>query len=356
VSFRFVENPIRRARFSARLSAALAPVAVSAAVIVALVSVSAVDARIGRAERASAAVAKLTPANVSLVTATPKSTPLAPVVAAVKAALRGAKVPAVLTPPVSDFDKEAYAFPSGCVPLADNQTTSDLCHLGDASATNTIVVIGDSHAQMWMPAILAMAQADSWNVVPLVKSGCVVATWTGKGYPDTPPSRLSACHAWYRWAVQQAKQLQPDVVLMTGCCAGPNGAGGEVYMKSAYAATAAALKGSARNVIAIADDDGMKKQPTDCLLAHGATLRSCMTTQTSVTLAFNTQLAALAKARHFGYLNTLGWFCYRNQCPMVVGNTIVYRDTGHITQAYALKLAAPFRTAFRQCIFAACPS
>jgi peptidoglycan/LPS O-acetylase OafA/YrhL len=354
VSYRFIENPIRRARVSPRLSTALAPVAVSAAVIVALVSVSSVDAKVSRIERESAAAAKVNTASVSLVTSTPKSTTLPTVVAAVKAALRGVKVPAVLNPPVSDFLKEAYQFPSGCVPATDDQTSSTICHLGDASATNTIVLFGDSHAQMWMPTILAMAQADSWNVVPLVKSGCVVSSWTGKGYGGTPAATISACHTWFHWALEQAKQLQPDVVLMTGCCGGASGSV-ETAMKNAYAVTASTLKGVARNVVAIADDDGMKKQPTDCLLAKNATLRSCMTTQTASTLAFNNDLAALARLRHFGFLNTRPWFCYQNQCPMVVGSTIVYRDTGHITQAYALKLVAPFRTAFRQCIFAACP-
>jgi hypothetical protein len=81
-----------------------------------------------------------------------------------------------------------------------------------------------------------------------------------------------------------------------------------------------------------------------------------MTTMSSDDLAFNDSLPKLAAAKHFGFLKTRGWFCYQNQCPMVVGTTIVYRDSGHITPEYALKLAAAFRTAFRQCLFAACPA
>jgi hypothetical protein len=33
----------------------------------------------------------------------------------------------------------------------------------------------------------------------------------------------------------------------------------------------------------------------------------------------------------------------------------VYRDLGHITKTYALKLRGPFRTAFRHCILDVCP-
>ena len=126
-------------------------------------------------------------------------------------------------------------------------------------------------------------------------------------------------------------------------------------MRQTYAATAAALRPFARNVIVIEDDEGVKAQPVDCLLAAGATLRSCMTTQTSADVAFNNGLAQLAKAKHFGFLKTRGWLCYQNQCPMVVGTTVVYADTSHLTVEYAQRLTGPFRVAFRQCIFATCP-
>jgi hypothetical protein len=208
---------------------------------------------------------------------------------------------------------------------------------------------------MWMPTILAMAQADSWNVIPIVKSGCVPSAWTGKGYSGTPASTLTACHAWYRWAVQQAKALHPDVTLMAGCCGGAAGATATATVR-AFGSLASAMKGATKNVILVADDDGIAKQPVDCLLAPHATMKTCTTTETDAQYALNDALAKTARQKGFGFLNTRGWFCFQHQCPMVVGQTVVYRDTGHITQAYALKLAAPFRAAFRRCIFDVCPA
>jgi hypothetical protein len=35
---------------------------------------------------------------------------------------------------------------------------------------------------------------------------------------------------------------------------------------------------------------------------------------------------------------------------MVIGHTISYSDTNHVTQTYARQLAAPFATAFEQAI------
>ena len=354
VSYRVVENPIRRARWSPRLSTALAPVAVMAAVAVALLTVSSLDSRIGRVDQAAAAVPRSTAASVRLATAVPRATTLPAVVDAVKTALTGAPVPTNLTPPVDQLAYDAYQFPSGCDPTQGDPTTQTICHLGNPKSTNTIVVFGDSHAEMWMPAILPMAQADAWNVIPLVRKGCEVPKWIGNGYSSDPAPDISSCHAWYSWARQQAQRLRPDVVLIGGCCSGATGSIATT-MRNTYAVTAAALRPFARNVIVIEDEEGMAAQPVDCLLATGATLRSCMTTQTSANLALNNGLAQLAKAKHLGFLKTRGWFCYRSQCPMVVGTTVVYRDTSHITVEYTQRLAGPFRVAFRQCIFAACP-
>jgi hypothetical protein len=97
-----------------------------------------------------------------------------------------------------------------------------------------------------------------------------------------------------------------------------------------------------------------RQDPTDCLLAAHATLKTCLTTWTPDRYALNDQLAALAKTHGFGFLKSRGWFCSGYSCPMVVGNTVMYRDTGHITQVYALKLVLPFRAAFRRCIFDSC--
>jgi hypothetical protein len=74
----------------------------------------------------------------------------------------------------------------------------------------TIVVFGDSHAQMWMPTILRMAHWDGWVVIPLVKVGCVPRAWT----------RQAGCRAWVAWAKRQAAALRPEVTLIAGSWGG----------------------------------------------------------------------------------------------------------------------------------------
>jgi hypothetical protein len=103
-------------------------------------------------------------------------------------------------------------------------------------------------------------------------------------------------------------------------------------------------------VVVLGDDVGVDGEPVDCLLARDATMRRCTTTWTEERFFFNDDMAALAKARGFGFIDTRGWFCFESQCPMVIGQTIVYRDTGHITAPYALELADPLRAAFKRSV------
>ena len=67
---------------------------------------------------------------------------------------------------------------------------------------------------MWMPTILQWLKRDDWAVIPLVKSDCNPGVWIGKGFAVHTQDAIERCHAWYRWAVGQAKALHPDVTLI----------------------------------------------------------------------------------------------------------------------------------------------
>jgi hypothetical protein len=348
VTYALFENPIRRARLGAPASAMLWPASIAAVVLVAVFTLQSIYTKTLRVEAIPASTAAPLPtagqAKPAAIAAQGGALPA--VVAAVQAAERGQPIPAGLTPPVGDLlsDENLYLFPSGCTPANDSQITSAICTMGVPSATRSIVVIGDSHAQMWMPTILDLAERDGWAVRPIVKSACTPYDWTGE-------AGSSQCHAWYRWAVRQAQALRPDVALITGSYGEASSSdGSDDSVKNALLALTASLKHSAKRVVLLGDDPGIQRQPVDCLLARGATMRSCTAAWPPDRFAVNADLASLAKAAGFGFVATAGWFCFNGRCPTVVGHTIAYRDTNHITKTYALELAAPFRSAFRRAI------
>ena len=52
-------------------------------------------------------------------------------------------------------------------------------------------------------------------------------------------------------------------------------------------------------------------------------------------LSLRADIAAAVTNTGATFINTTGWFCYQNLCPMVIGDKIVFLDAGHITQTYA---------------------
>jgi hypothetical protein len=260
------------------------------------------------------------------------------VVAAVNRQARGARIPAQLSPPLAQLTGDHYDYPDGCA-AHEGETTSQLCHLGSPTASRTIAVIGDSHAQMWMPAILAMADKSGWTVVPIGKSACTAQRWRGS-------FATSQCRTWYRWAVEQAKKLHPDVTILGGAYS--NLVGDEAAAAAdAINTTLKSLHGSSRHLLVLGDVPHGKQEPVDCLLARRSKLADCSTTPSAAHQQLTAEIAAIAGA---GFLDTSGWVCYEQQCPMVVGHTVVYSDDSHVSKTYATALAQPFAAAVRRAI------
>jgi len=339
------ENPIRHMKWRPPRSLLLWPASGIVVVALALPILASVERTAARVDAASAAVRPdmLADPAVQEAVAVTTAKPLPAVTAAVTAATRGAPLPSPLTPPVDSLRGDFYNFPAGCIP-GRGQTSSNVCRLGGANAAKTIVVFGDSHAQMWMPTILNMAQRDGWVVVPLVKDGCIARTWNASG----------DCGAWYRWATDKVSALRPDVTLIVASWAGT---GAPSRAVAPIGTLSLAMRRASASVIIVGDAPNQKRDPTDCLLAPGSTMATCSSKGTKNQLGTSAAIAAAATAHGVGYIETLGWFCARPTrtsdplCPLVVGNTITAVDRGHISQTYALALAASFRVAFRKQLF-----
>ena len=351
VSYKLFENPLRRMRWPTGVGAAAWPASATAVVVVALVISGSLDKTAARIE---AAAAKVKPA--VLVDAAAAATyeepgdeewdaPLPPVIAAVRAAERQEPIPSPLTPPVSRLRDDFYNFPSGCVPRG-GQTRSRICRLGDTSSAKLIVVMGDSHAQMWMPTILQMAQRDGWAVTPFVKVSCIPRSWLEARKP---------CNAWYRWAKQRAAALRPDVTLIIGSWAGTWSPKRAIR---AISALSSAMRASSRTVIVVDDIPGQRRDPTDCLLDSRSNMKTCSSVQTSVQQQTSAAIRSNARNQGLGFMESRGWFCAPTQraprrilCPLVINQTITYVDRGHVSKTYALELYQPFRVAFRAQLF-----
>ena len=346
VSYTLVENPIRRKTPGRRGAVLVFAVSLLAVLATATVSLAAIGKEQQRLENlaASAPTRGLSTVLHSYRTPAGAQSALPEVVAAVRAARRGAALPSPLRPPVHRLRAipPQYALPSSCMSQnASAKSTSSVCRLGHRKSPKLIVLIGDSHAWMWLPTVLEMAQRDGWAVVPLLRTGCMPNRWVTHEGPE-------GCRLWYRWATSKVGRLRPQVTLVAGSI-------GERPSPAVRAATegvvamAAALKATGR-VVVIGDPEGLSSSPVDCLLAPNASMASCTTTWPAGALHGYDRVAARAKQIGVGFIATRGFFCFDRQCPAVIGQTVAYSDNNHITAVYASRLAGVFRAGFREAV------
>ncbi|HLJ04089.1 MAG TPA: acyltransferase family protein [Solirubrobacteraceae bacterium] len=362
ITFRLVEKPLRSAALTKK--PAMLPVMAVVSVLAVLVVATSTISTISDHENQLNSAAQFTAAPVLAVATTPATTtatsgatsstttgspstggglivggqPIPAVIAEVQADARHRAMPSVLLPPTASLLNDLpRGYPGHCL-VATGATSEPICRLGAASAHRTIVVLGDSHAEQWLPDVLSFAKTDGWVVVPLIKQGCTASRWmTGFEAPS--------CPVWFKWALHVISTLRPTVVFVgseymtLSSQLDPSAAGG-------LDRVAKDLRGHAGHVVIMGDVISHKGQPVDCLLGAHATPEGCsepLRNGESDQTAFVAQQASYDKV---SFIDPTGWFCDKGTCPLVVGNVITFRDENHVSATYATALRDVFRSAF----------
>ena len=121
----------------------------------------------------------------------------------------GYEIPADLKPSLLDLGKDIPDL--GKCQYFEINNDRPLCPRGDTDGDKTLVLIGDSHARQWVPALDELSQRYGYTAYFLIREGCPssdVTPWMVHGGPSTD------CEAFQDWAREQVEELQPDVVLL----------------------------------------------------------------------------------------------------------------------------------------------
>jgi peptidoglycan/LPS O-acetylase OafA/YrhL len=339
LSYAVLENPIRKRMKSPMRTVVVAAVCLAGVFGTAALSLAAIDREQQRFEGAAVAVPRVAAFSTVAYRALRMRGALPAVVAAVEAAERGDPLPQSLTPRIGQLRSFSapYLPPAGCLARdGRSSATSRVCRMGHAGSRKLVVLLGDSHALEWLPPLLELARRDDWAVVPLLRLGCTPSKWLGKD--------ATTCRAWYRWAVREAVRLHPQATLIGGSIDQQVTPTTRAAM-SGVLATARTLRGNG-HVAVIGDPEGLSQDPVDCLLSSHATMATCTATWPASALAPYDGIERGAKQLGIGFLETRGLLCFDGRCPAVIGNTIAWMDTNHMTVAYSVQVAGAFRAAF----------
>jgi len=222
------------------------------------------------------------------------------------------------------------------------------CTLGSPKAKKTVVLFGDSHAAMWVPAILPAIVKSGAKLVVLWRSGCPAAKIDvivpQYGNPDS-------CNASRAGMITLINQLKPEAVLIAERSGGVPSTNGSYTSNTewatALAVTIRAISAPGRSVAVIEDTPEFPVLAPACLSMHLTAIQYCTVTfgsPSSPGLQVGQQAAAKATGSRF--IVTQPWLC-TTKCPAVIGDMIVYVDGDHLSTTYTTYLSGLMGTAIK---------
>lgn len=216
------------------------------------------------------------------------------------------------------------------------------CNYGGENAKRTIVIVGDSHAVHWLPALERVAKSEHWRVIGLTKSGCAfTATLTRftSGGVDRP---YTECLEWGRSVEGWLLKERPDLVIfshsprqaVTGMRFGQS----QEQIAQGVNAYASELERAGIKVAAIRHTPWQEEDVPVCMARPNASVDTCSSTEEKTTS--NGSLSIAANNNHNIHLIDLHrYFCFDERCPVVIGGVLVYRDKHHLTATFARSMA-----------------
>lgn len=239
-------------------------------------------------------------------------------------------------------------------PLADYAAPYDLCRTdeigteirecsyGPADAEVRVVLIGNSHAVSWFPALQAIAEQKNWRLDVFFKSGCVFNTASRDFRGET---EVRTCLEWGE-SLRDTLAARPAYDYMLTSYSRPVGFVDDDGDPSAAAGIAGfraawePLLARGTKVWAMLDTPLLTEDTFECYEENLGDLDDCDTPTRAESFTQEDLLVAATDGLDGARLiDMTDYFCTASECPLEIGDVFVYRDTGHFTATYSLSLA-----------------
>ncbi|WP_285593738.1 acyltransferase family protein [Kineosporia sp. NBRC 101731] len=233
---------------------------------------------------------------------------------------------------------------NGCfVAVAATRTPKRCESLGSARPRKTVVLFGDSHAAQWYPALNALARENRWRLAVFTKVMCTPAQV--HVYAETFRGDYRTCNTWRANSIARIHALKPDLVVTTSIADHLDLVGSasdvDATWATGWARTVSTLLAGGTDVAFLADSPRAKTDVPECLSQNPRNIQACAQASDRATgTPQRTAIARAVRSASARVVDPAPWFCTATSCPVVVGNTLVYRDDNHITGAYARALAS----------------
>jgi peptidoglycan/LPS O-acetylase OafA/YrhL len=347
LTLRFIENPLRFAspvRRSPLASLALGGAATAVAVCVGVALMVSVPAPIGQGPPATPLTVTVAPvpagSSMDDFDAAVQQA-FAQVQAAVAAAADLKAVPSNLAPPLSETAAERKAMLiNGCLRTLF-QSGQPECATGDTASTTTVALVGDSYAAMWNPSFQHIAIQRHWRLEMLTRAVCPLMD-----LPIISPylrRKDTKCEEWRGQILARLRAEHPRLVVMSLSRLYDSSYGFTPYSPAwtdGLTRLVQQLRGTGAKVLVLGPIPDPHSVVPICLSGHLDDATACSPPRsTALNQPGIAVESAATKAGGGQYVDLTELFCTANRCPVIVGNTLVYVDIGHLTFEYSRLLA-----------------
>jgi peptidoglycan/LPS O-acetylase OafA/YrhL len=298
VSFHLLEDPVRRSAWLAKVpvrSIALGVALVATGLVASIIGFDGPAMATGRTAEATSA---LTPTDY---------------------------VPRNITPSILDARSDGSSLESSASCDIDRFTTEDEpCFFGDLRSSTTVVLIGDSHANMWFPAVREFAERHHWKLEVDVTAGCA-----GILYPDKP-----YCEEHRELVLDRLARQRPAYVVLVdyGRLSLDRGVS-EAGWADALRSTLDRLPDS--HWIVFGESPRPSGAADSCLAKHLSDVRPCEQRPDEPQYQRFVQTGRrIATRSGDGFVDFTPIMCTDARCPVVDGNVMVYGDENHVTNTF----------------------
>ena len=250
---------------------------------------------------------------------------------------------AASTPDQIRYAEAARDVRAGCITGITETALTD-CALGDTTSSTVVVLYGDSHAHHWLPAAERLARERGWRLETVLKNSCGAVDATRRY------RRLSRdfteCDEWRAAALARVDSLRPALVLVASAAESYEGVDPEAWVGGtrrvlARLADATATEGGA--VVQLRDVPRPGVHVPACLARaawRGGSDAACSLSGEPETEVYAAQVAAARPLPAVATVDLTPAVCPDAPCEVARGDTlVVYRDTDHLTAAFAQTLA-----------------
>jgi peptidoglycan/LPS O-acetylase OafA/YrhL len=202
-----------------------------------------------------------------------------------------------------------------------------------AQPAGTVLVVGDSHAEQWMGALLPVLEEEQWSVLALLKGGCSLGP-----DEDSEPD----CVRWREEAAEFAVEHPVDLVVMVGTRAAVDTP--QERVPRGLETIVARVAESDSQVLLVRDNPRFSFDMFACLEERGDD--GCAQPASSH-LAAENPAAGMAEHPRVHSIDLSAYLCPDGSCRAAIGNVAVYMDDNHLTGSYARTLAPAVRAALQ---------